>query len=387
MIQRILLIMALLISTTTFAEMKPYPDRWENEDKEKFQTIDELQDVYWKIYRDTNYEDELEILERMKFHEQEFTEDELKVYRKLDVPKVSGDKNYKFSDQIKTSDILQRYYKYEKELLRLENDINLRNWTETVFVNDTIEDSPFDILIDLHELEKDLFGEKFIEQKFDEPLYIEFDEDQELLIPETEDWQDGREKTMQDMLESPKYVNRDNSLSGILAGLQRSLKQLNSSSLVSGKATEQFMESATNNEISGDTYGAGVTDYEPPSPADTPPESETVLLERPWDEQSSVAKQELTTQTVLNRSRNINVGQMIASALYTTEIKEGKLRRVLQSQLKKWQDGMEFQEKKRYHETIQPRIAFWNQDLEALLEGFISMRVILEDFLKEKPAL
>jgi predicted acetyltransferase len=111
-----------------------------------------------------------------------------------------------------------------------------------------------------------------------------------------------------------------------------------------------------------------------------------VLLERPWDDQSSTAKQELTTQSVLDRSSNINVGQMITNALRDTETKEGKLHRLLESQLKKWQDGMEFQEKTRYHETIQQRIAFWNQDLEAALEGFISLRRILEDFLK-KPAL
>jgi hypothetical protein len=379
--------MALLLSTTAFAEMKPYPDRWENEDKEKFQTLDELQDVYWKIYRDTNYEDELEILERMKWYEDVFTEEEIEIYRRLDVPKVSADKNYKFSDQIKTSDILQRYYIYEKELLRLENDINLRNWTETVFVNDSMDDSPFDIIEDLHRIEEELFGRKFKKQKFDAPLFIEYDPDQEHLLPELEDWQDGREKTMQDMLKSRGYAIRDNSFTGVLAGLKKYMDLLLMRPLISGKATEQFMESATNNEVSGDTYGAGVTDYDPPSPDDkTPPESETVLLERPWDDQSSTAKQELTTQSVLDRSSNINVGQMITNALRDTETKEGKLHRLLESQLKKWQDGMEFQEKTRYHETIQQRIAFWNQDLEAALEGFISLRRILEDFLK-KPAL
>jgi hypothetical protein len=379
MIKRIFVIALIFVSTTVMAETKPYPDRWE-----QFETLEDLKDVYWDIYNDTNYEDEAEVLERLKWHEFAFTEEEMDQYRKLNAPEVSAEKSYKLSDQLKTSDILQQYAAYEKKLLRLENDIDLRNWTETVFVNDSLEDSPFDIMEDLHAIEEVLFGKKFEEQKFESPLFIKYDEEQKILLPDSEDWQDGREEALQSMLKNRKYKDRDISLTGMFAGLKKPMDDLLSHSLVRGQPGKKWMEQGTPKTTSGDTYGADVIGYDPPSDDAAAPESETVLIARPWDEQSGTAKQELTAMSELARYSNRNMGQLISNVVQKTEGKNINAEELLKSQLVDWQNGMEFREKKRYHETIKTRLSFWNQNIEAMLEGFISIRRILDAFLKEK---
>ncbi len=162
--RHILLIFLLCFSTTAMAETKPYPDKWE-----QFSSFDDLQNVYWKnIYLNTNYEDEKEVIERLKWHQKtfesykdEFTEHELNLYRKLEVPQISIENNDNWLDQVRKSKAFSWYYNYEKELLRLENDIDFRNWIETIFTNDTMVDSPFDVIRTLHSIELVLFGEKY----------------------------------------------------------------------------------------------------------------------------------------------------------------------------------------------------------------------------------
>ena len=373
------MVFLLFVSTTALAEAKPYPDRWK-----QVQTFDDLQHVYWKIYKDTNYEDEETVLERLKWYEGDFTKNELNAYRKLEAPQIGADENYTWFEQLRTSDTLQWYFLYEKELLRLEKDIDLRNWRETMFVNDSLADSPFDIIEDLHVIEKDIFGTKFEEQQFDPPLFIKYDEEQEDFLPETEDWQDGREETIQSMLKSRKYNGRDISFTGMLAGLKKQMDKLLSTQLIRGKAAEQWMEPGTMKATSGDTYGAGIAGHAPPSADCAPPEVETVLIERPWEEQSGTAKEELKKMSDLSRNSNANMGQLISNVIKKTEGKEGTAEDRLERQLTDWKNGMEFREKKTYHNIISARLSFWNQDIEATLEGIISIRKILDEFLKEK---
>jgi len=373
------MVFLLFISTTALAETNPYPDRWK-----QVQTFDDLQDVYLKIYKDTNYEDEGIVLDRLKWHEGLFTKNELNAYRKLEAPQIGADEDFTWFEQLRTSDTLQWYFLYEKELLRLENDIDLRNWRETMFVNDSLADSPFDLIEDLHVIEKDLFGTKFEEQQLTPPLFIKYDEEQKDFLPETEDWQDGREETIQDMLKSRKYNERDISFTGMLSGLKKQMDKLLSHQLIRGKAAEQFMEPGTMKATSGDTYGAGIAGYAPPSADSSPPEVETVLMARPWEEQSGTAKQKLKGMSDLSRNSNANMGQLISNVIKKTEGKEETAKKRLESQLTDWENGVEFREEKKYHNTINTRLNFWNQDIEAMLEGFISIRNILDEFLKEK---
>jgi len=391
------MVFLLFVSTTALAEAKPYPDRWK-----QVQTFDDLQHVYWKIYKDTNYEDEETVLERLKWYEGDFTKNELNAYRKLEAPQIGADEDYTWFEQLRTSDTLQWYFLYEKELLRLENDIDLRNWIETMFVNDSLADSPFDLIEDLHRIDKLLFGKKFNTQKPKKPLFIKYDTEQKKLCLKTEDWQDGRETRgfLARLLGNRKYgktiekkedgngeeeKNKNYpSITGYLSNLRRPFRKLLSHQLIRGKAAEQFMEPGTTKTTSGDTYGAGIAGYAPPSADSSPPESETVLIARPWDEQSGTAKQKLTGMSDLSRNSNANMGQLISNVIKKTEGKEGTAEDRLERQLTDWKNGMEFREKKTYHNIINARLSFWNQDIEAMLEGFISIRKILDEFLKIK---
>ncbi len=386
MIQRILLILCLLIPAFTMAETKPYPEKWEDEESQtKYQTLDDLQNTYWKIYTDTNNESELEILERMKWHENEFTENELNQYRSLSIPQVSFEKDFRISDQVRSSSVLERVYQYEKELLRLENDMDLRSWTENVFVNDSIADSPFDLIEDMHAIETTLFGKKFEEQKFDPPKFLVYDEDQRDPIPDLEDWQDGREKTLQGQLQSRDYQGRDHSITGALAGLKKYSKELLSRPLISGKSTHNYMESTNHSETAKDTYGADVVGYGPPSPDDKfDPEVETVLLEAPWDQQEGIIKSELTDEADLRLYSNINMGKLISQVTQKSSTQTMQEEVKFQEQLEDWRNRMEYLDQEHYQQIVYPRFQRWNQDIETLLEGFIKVRKIWEQFLEEK---
>jgi|GEM_PF-5540965 hypothetical protein len=380
MIQRIFLIFLLCFSTTALAEIKPYPDKWE-----KYETLDDLQGTYWKIYKGTNSDPGEEILTRMGWHVNESTEGELNSNRKLMFSKIDIDNRHTLFDQIRNMSELERIYEYERGMLRLEDDISLRNWTISAFVNDSLEDSPFDVIEDLNDIEETLFGEKF--KKLEDPLFLIYDEGQvegELILG-SENWQDGREVTLQDYLHSRQY-KRDNSITGTLAGLEEYSKELNSRPLISGNSTHTYHESTTKSETSGDTYGGDLVDYSPPAPDDDiDPEQETLDKLILGSEQYGTIKDQLTSAQNLALYKNINIGKKISDVLFETEKEDFLSAEELKAQLKIWDNRMEYREEQKSQELIYPRIERWNQDIETFLEGLFMVRRIWEEFLK-KPA-
>ncbi|MDH3324518.1 MAG: hypothetical protein OEL89_02685 [Candidatus Peregrinibacteria bacterium] len=127
-------------------------------------SMDDYKDVYNKIYKDTFSETEDEILERVSEHK--WTKDadlslaDIKTMWRLNVSENYAEEVLEFDreKQIKYSNKLQKSFNEEREILQFENSLRRKNKLLSIFSNDTNRDSPFDLLLDLYDIDEVLFG-------------------------------------------------------------------------------------------------------------------------------------------------------------------------------------------------------------------------------------
>jgi len=284
MTKKIFLIFFLFCGITTHVSaIETYPEKIEN-----FARFSKFKDVYKKIYNDMNNENETEILRRTSEHNQDilreffekenqFTQDELALYCGMNVPKISHDKKMTQVFQMRGSSLIKELCQTERNLLRQQNNLARKNTFRSLFSNDSLKDSPFDIIKDLRDIDNIFFGKKYREQKTDEPSFLKYEQKEDFNANQ-EDWQDQRKNGIGSELSNTVYnTSHADSIVGNLAGLfeapEMPLTKLENTSLMPGIATTKFMEPA---QPKGTTGNPGETSQTTKSAATdkTQPESE-----------------------------------------------------------------------------------------------------------------
>jgi len=392
--KKLIILSTIFLTTTCLAVTKIYPNILAPEEEGGLATLDGLQDIYSRIYKDVHNEDVTEILNRVGQHGtgfgEDLTEKEKSILQELGVPNLSQRKMSSLDEQVKTSVSLAAIYKYEKDLLRLENNLARKNGLKSIFRNSTGIDSPFDIINDLHSIDKVLHGEKFEEQKPDNPFFLEYEKAQEEYqeegeydyVLEIEPWQDQREENLKEFFTdfiNKKYSDPNTSLSGHLFWVKAMLlSKLVNISLVGTIANTGIFEPATEAVHSGGS-GMGIFPSNVSSPDKTPLESEKALEEQTGNKYAPFV-QKLGEAMFLER--NEFGGVDTSEVLYQSEEDETLEAKEFSTKLRDFKENSELEIEDKEERMLSKIIANFNEDLRSFLEQLREMnRIFKEDLL------
>ncbi len=390
----ILILATIFLTTTCLAVTKIYPNVLAPEEEDGLMTLDGLQNIYSRIYTDTHNEDVTEIMNRVGQHGtgfgEELTEREKSILQELGVPNLSQRKMSSLDEQVKTSVTLAGIHVYEKDLLRLENNLARRNGLRSIFRNSTSIDSPFDLIIDLHGLDEVFHGEKFEEQKPDNPFFLEYEKAQKEYqeegeydyVLEVEPWQDQREENLKKLFSdfvNKKYSDWNRSLSGHLFWVKAVLlPELVNMSLVGTIANTGLFEPATEAVHSGGS-GMGIFPSNVAPPDKTPLESEKVKEEQSGNKYAAfVQKIGEAGFLELNELGGMDSPQV----LLQSELDEIFQEEEFTTKMREFKENSELEIEDKEERVLSKIIANFNEDLWSFLEQLREMnRIFKEDLL------
>ncbi|MCF7812714.1 hypothetical protein K9M59_03940 [Candidatus Gracilibacteria bacterium] len=351
-----------------------------------------------KIYQDAHEESDfddaalpygVEILNRIGQHERgrEFTQEERKTLSELSVPDVHQQSGKSLEQQIGTSRNIQNLYNYESRLLREENNLARRNGLRSMFANDTLSDSPFDLIQDLREIDALFFGEKYQTQKPDNPSFLTYGSGQTDFILEQENWQDQREGSLQEEFggdfTDKEYDNFSDSLTGIIVGIvTKPIQKMTGYPLVGGISTKGMFEFASHSGMSQDSTGSGAFGKKGSPPDKTEPLADQV--------ESQDIAQELRRETEqLLESHCVETAQTerrdyqgkIETFFACEEFREDDFQR----DLKQIQLDAEWNAATDPFLPLSEKMQQWNQDLKSYLKSAEEIHQIFKDDFEPKP--
>jgi hypothetical protein len=245
----ILILSCLLMSITSegLAE-KFYPSSISN-----LKSFGDFENIYQEIYDDVNVEDDELVLNRVAEHNfqknfgHNFTQEEVVSLCDLNVPGVYAAKKEIVSQnyQIDTSLKIRNLCNTEREFLRFENNLERRTGMMSIFADETLSNSSFDIIEDWNQIDKLLHGEFYKPTKPTFPKLV-LKKSTDNYDSEKECWQDERKESEIpgcDNFQIEEYSLTDSSLSGIFNNLiELALTELTSRSLVAQKTTHYLFE-------------------------------------------------------------------------------------------------------------------------------------------------
>ncbi len=410
-----LLFTLTLFVPVSYAGVELYPQKINN-----FSPLDfsGLADVYKKIYEDANEEDEDEVLRRVTEYlgllGEAFTQEEIETFCNINVPFIElSDKDLTIPDIrpqddfpdkrkiqastrgqdpfLETATKLQELCRYERLLLRLENNLSRRNTFRHLFSDDSLSNSPIDTITILQEIDNLFFGEKFEDQRPDPPTFLEYKQTNAFIYT-PEFWQDQRPEAVNEekegALDKKDYGDFAFSIVGNIAGIDDILSNwLTQYSLVDGVTTKQFLEFPQSSGTSQKSSGSG--SYQIKSNQDTTvPEVELVAQEIVGPEYEGIIND------ILNAS--------LCNELTDSDRREGLETgdRTLVCQRERKQRVQNFIEDQRNIEKIVENKSFgvdgtsyldytfaqWNNNLEWLRSQAQKIREIYDDFITRPQA-
>ncbi|MCF7830910.1 hypothetical protein K9M41_02865 [Candidatus Gracilibacteria bacterium] len=395
--KKYLLLGTIFLTTTCFAVTKMYPDVLTPKDKEDgLATLQGLQEMYSRIYMDVHEEDNTEILSRVGQHGtgfgEELTESEKNTLQELSVPNLSHEKRASLEGQVGTSLELSQLYEYEKDLLRLENNLARRNGLRSIFRNGTDKDSPFDVIQDLHLLDELFHGEKFAEQKPVDPFFLEYEQAQKEYqeeyqydyVLEKEPWQDQREENLTELFldfTKRKYEDPTRSLTGRLFWLESVLAELAKYPLVGGIATKSIFEPGLEAGISGDS-AAGIHPTDVPFPDKTPLEYEQVKEEKPGNKYAEYL-QNIVKSSFLER--NELGGKDVPQVLFESGVNDSQEEEEFATKMREFSENSELGIADEEKRTLVKILTNFNEDLRSFTKQLIEINRIFEKDFLTKP--
>ncbi len=392
------------------AHAESYPQRIADFSSLDFQGF---KDVYTKIYHDTHNESREELSQRVYQHltlienalDPQTADTTKQLESQIDsfcngnppdrvlFPRVPLNEFIRISEQI------QNLCAYEQELLILEQNLIRKNTFRTLFANESLHDSPFDIIQDLHTIDTIFYGEKFDEQKPPRPSFAIY-QFFTTAITNPEFWQYQTQKGIEDelgnVLQQKEYARFEDSITGNIAGIMPALNLLSQQSLMTGVATNQVFESPLYKGSTGKAIGADPMVIETTPPDKSIPESESVRSFRVLHIFDGIIDRFLQE----NKAPEIHMPTQNRSAGKTQEIlRESEQNRRLQffqelrttHEMSEWDiQSQHFGENgtSRNHSAFQQ----WNKDLESFLgsqtppySGARGIHAIFKNLLMSKP--
>ncbi len=268
-----LLFFIFFFPSLSLAATELYPEKID--DFSKFETF---RDVYKKIYADSDEENQSEIIRRVLEHQgdiqeyflksktQNLTQKDIADFCQLDVPQ-NEDQNTNAEDihlfnesafaQVNASIQIRNLCDYEQQLLRFQNNLSRKNIFRSLFSDDSLLDSPFDIIKDLHKIDDIFYGKKFQEQRPAEPKFLVYHTADGFQLDQ-ESWQDQSVNGIGDNLNNKNYDadSHASSIGGNLAGFFESpglsLVRLGSVSLMASISSTAFFQPSSFQGTSGE---------------------------------------------------------------------------------------------------------------------------------------
>jgi len=261
------ILLMTLLTPEGLAE-KYYPHAISN-----FQSYGEFENAYQKIYDDVRKEDDELVLARVAEHDfqknfgHDFSPKEIVTLCALNVPGVYAAKKETVSQnyQIDTSIKIKKLCEEEREFLRFENDLERRTGTMSIFADEILSNSPFDLIDDWNQIDEILHGQFYKTAKPTFPnLAVKTLEDD--FDSEKECWKDERKDSEISGCENStveEYDLTDGSLSGIFNNLEElPITKLLAHPLAAQKTTHYFFEipcSSDGNCLPDDTGSLNAT--------------------------------------------------------------------------------------------------------------------------------
>jgi len=224
-------------------------------------TMNDLKNVYQKIYDDTFSAPEIDIaVERVLEHpwakKADLTLDDIKIEKDFNIStKYQNAKKRTKKEWTILSSMIFDTFADELELVRFENLLRRKNRLSGIFANDTDTDSPFDVIEDLNRIDEILFGMATTPEifpansdfvpKFAEPYpanSLAYRTEDFELTPE--DWQDRRASGSGSGVVHSTEGPGGNCIAQKMADLLEPLLVLNAHSLVSGCDTKTTKDSS-----------------------------------------------------------------------------------------------------------------------------------------------
>lgn len=372
-----------------------------------------FENIYLEIYKDSHKESSTETINRTREYllwtQDPLGEDNSIIWNSTirdiqnichgQVPNTIQTESLSLNDSIQLSTEIRQLCEQEQKLLRLENNMARRNTYRTLFSNESLVDSPFDIIHDLHKIDRIFYGEKFEDQKPSTPKFPTYIYTSGF-IPQAEFWQDQTQKNIEkelgDVFSNKEYASYKDSIVGNLAGMDPALDTLARTSLMTGVATNQVFESSLHKGTSGEAIGASpnITTITPPDK--TSPESETILLFRVFHVFQGIIDRFLQENNIAElylKSGNTNA-QKDQSFIHSGEQRR---RNQFFLELQKVEEDSEFLANSQHFGisgTSRNNAAFiqWNKDLTAFLgtstkpySGARGIHAIFKNLLMPKP--
>jgi hypothetical protein len=399
--------------------MQPYPDRLGD-----FSRWEALDDMYLKIYHDTYGETnpnqiqsmlyESEILDRVGDHELKkrsfdpentYVQEEARILSELGVPRIHQQDITGLEEQISTSRNFHNLYEYEGKLLEFQNKLARKNTLKSIFENDSLADSPFDIIKDLRRIDEIIFGEKYASQKPEEPSFLIVDPQTNFSF-DPEEWQDQRKSFLESkfpQFSKTSYVQQIDSLTGAIAGIV--LKPINTllsvPSLVGESSTKGMFEHAGYSGTAQGGQGAGAREQKT-SPSNTSePLVYQVQTENIADRidiaieyllQSNCIETDAREQRLQDKKEN-NSSEDISFNKYLETSNRIELffrcqdaqKENFLSDLTLIREKSDFDAEKNHFQNIFSRLLNWNKDTRSFLDAVIDIREIFQKEFITKP--
>lgn len=419
--RKIFFLVAIFFPLLSQAAMQPYPEKLGD-----FSRWGAFDDVYMKVYQDTYGESdtnserqmpyESEILDRISQHGlkkrsaeegDNYTQEEIDILSELGVPDLHEEDVTGQEEQVSTSRNFQNLYKYERDLLQLQNQLARKNGLTSIFENDSLADSPFDIAKDLRSIDKLLFGEKYEFQQPKEPSFLTYDTEKEFSL-DPEDWQDQRKISLEEKFSSfseTKYGQQTDSLTGAIAGIvfKPLDKLLSVSSLVGESSSKGMFEHTGHSGTAQGGQGSGAGNQK----VATPDKSDPLVYQ--------VQTEDIGT------GLNLAIEKLLESNCIETDAREERLKEKKQesessseeevedkylatsnrlglffrcqdaqkadflSDLKLIEEKADFDTEKNHFKNILPRLLNWNKDVRSFLNSTKKIREIFQKDFITKP--
>lgn len=271
--------LCVVILSVGIVSAQEYPEKVNN--GEKFTTVEKFRGIYKKVHTDSHDEDLVTVCERT-LRWPEFWKDEERIYSLRNCQNLRGKRtltnflnleNNNIKDFNSFKNNFTKRFESEKELLRLEND--LRRTTSFGYIfSDGAEgstNSPFDIISDLNEIGKILFGEKH--ERPELAFIIKSTEElNNNIIQESEIWLEQIEENLSP--QNKAFDTTTNSFSGSLwrLGTEVLRENLNTYPLAASKVQKTAFDTPFANGIPYES-GFGVDTHAIPAQSNDTPES------------------------------------------------------------------------------------------------------------------
>jgi hypothetical protein len=217
-----IILFLMIFCSLGIVSAQEYPDKLNGGNK--FNTLEKFRGIYNEIYEDVNNEDLVEVCERTFRWPEFWIKDEL-IYSIKNCQELRNEGTLTEFINLEHKNVQQfnifwnnfkTRFELERELLRIENDIRRQTGLAYIFADGEvkIKDAPFDLILDLNEIDEIFFGEKVEIPDLNFAKKTEKEMTEEIPIDDEDKWLEQIEENHEP--KKDKFNNYTNNLSGSL---------------------------------------------------------------------------------------------------------------------------------------------------------------------------